>query len=157
MKLRILLVEDSALDRRIVIQAFADSGGGHEITAVARAEDVFPILEKESFDILVTDHNLPGQSGLHLCRQMLTERIDMPLVILTGAMTDEVTIEALRMGVDDFVVKDGSGSYLQILPLKLPAIVKRYRDMVARAEAERKLLEYSAELKEQNEDLEYRF
>ena len=154
MNLNILLVEDSALDQRLFIQAFADAEGEHEITAVPRAEESYSLIANQSFDVLVTDQNLPGQNGLDLCQQLLADEVRLPLVILTGAMTHEVTLAALKLGVDDFVIKDGSGSYLDILPLKLPAIVQRYRDRQARLEAEQALRAYSAELKEQNEDLD---
>lgn len=152
--LRILLIEDSALDQQILKQTFQERATGDVIVAIPRAEDAFSLLATQTFDIIVADQNLPGMSGLELCRQLLAQKVRLPLVILTGAMNDEVAVEALAIGVADFVVKDASGAYLQILPLKLPVLVNRHRDRLAREEAEAKLLAYSANLKEQNEDLD---
>ena len=152
--LRILLVEDSTLDQQILKQTFDERAAGDRVVTVPRAEEAFPLLDQNEFDIVIADHNLPGISGLEFCRRLLQQNVKLPLVILTGAMNDEIAIEALTMGVTDFVVKDASGSYLQILPLKLPVLVSRFRDKLAREEAEAQLKEYSANLQEQNEDLD---
>jgi len=49
---------------------------------------------------------LPGISGLYLCKELLDEETPLPLVILTGKGSEELAVEALKAGVDDYIVKD---------------------------------------------------
>ena len=119
--LRILLIEDSALDQQILKQTFQERATGDVIVAIPRAEDAFSLLATQTFDIIVADQNLPGMSGLELCRQLLAQKVRLPLVILTGAMNDEVAVEALAIGVADFVVKDASGALRSVSYVSLIA------------------------------------
>jgi PAS domain S-box-containing protein len=140
-QLRLLLVEDSEHDRLAFHRAFRKSEVPCEITEFERAEDALASLKdsESSYDMVVSDHNLPGQSGLDLFRELIARKISLPMVLLTGSGTEEIAVKALKAGVQDYIIKDEFGRYLDLLPVTLVGVVKRHREKWLRIQAEEKL------------------
>ncbi len=128
--LRILLVEDSEHDVTAFHRALDKGRLAAEITHFVRAEDALPTLEEFPlpYDLVVADYKLPGMTGLELCKQIITWEICLPCVMVTGAGTEDIAVEALKAGVNDYLVKDLHQAYLEILPLFLPEVVKKHQD-----------------------------
>ncbi len=155
--LRILLVEDSEYDVTIFRRAIEASRVADEVVHYIRAEDVLEHLGIErsmdpaaldhakrraaSFDLLVTDHRLPGMTGLELCLELLAREVPLPLVLLTGVGTEHLAVDALKAGVNDYLIKDADYGYLDLLPVVLPEVVRRHQDRLARQQAEQALRE----------------
>ena len=139
--LRILLVEDDEFDVAVFRRAFRKSGVPCEIVRCRRGEEALEGLQITGLelDLLVTDHKLPGMTGLELSKLLLENKPSFAIVLLTGGGSEEVAIEALKAGVHDYIVKDSSHEYLSLLPLMLPQAVRRHHDHVARKKAEREL------------------
>jgi len=158
--LRILLVEDSEHDVLVFRRAFKRSQVPCEITHCMRAEEALERLAvpfetqhpATAFDLIVTDHKLPGMTGLELCRELLEREVPLPLVLLTGAGTEDLAVQALKAGVDDYMIKDSKQGYLNLLPIVLPDVVRRYDDRLARRRAEEALKEHSERLEETVEE-----
>ena len=148
--LRILLVEDNEHDWLAFRRAFQKGQVPSEISRCVRAEEALRRLDTDasSFDLVVTDYKLPGMSGLELCQALLEREAPLPLVLLTGAGTEHLAVEALKAGVDDYLIKDPDQGYLELLPLVLPEVVRKYGDRLARQRAEGALREYSERLEE---------
>src|SRR5215510_11898619 len=128
--LRILLVEDSEHDAVAFHRAFRKASTLCDIALCERAEEALARLydQAASFDLVVADYKLPGMSGLELYHELRTRNIPIPLVLLTGAGAEYLAVEALKAGVDDYIIKDASQGYIDLLPLVLPEVVQRYRD-----------------------------
>lgn len=150
-ELRILLVEDNEHDRIAFKRAFKDSGIACTITEYDRAEDALERLQSDesSFDVVITDHGLPGMSGLEFCKELLARKARLPLAILTGKGTEQIASEALKSGVYDYIIKDDYDGYLKLLSITVMEIVKKHEDKQFREKAEK-------EIKELNESLERR-
>ena len=148
--LRILLVEDDKHDRMAFRQAFEKRQASCQITGYERAEEAMERLRADasSFDLVVVDHGLPGMSGLDLCKELLDEEVPLPLVILTGRGSEELAVEALKAGVDDYIIKEPSLGYLDLLPVVLPEAVRKHGDRLARKRIEKELQEARDELEE---------
>jgi signal transduction histidine kinase len=146
--IKIVLVEDNEHDRVAFRRAFERGRVECEIATYDRARDAFEKLHSDpsACDIAVIDHGLPGMSGLALCEALLAEESSVPLVILTGQGSEQLAVEALKMGVDDYIVKDSLGHYLVLLPIVIPAILQNHNDRLARKLAERALQEAYDEL-----------
>ncbi len=142
-RLRILLVEDSEHDWLSFRRAFQKSQVASEITCYVRAEEALQRLDTDSssFDLVVTDHKLPGMNGLELCRELLEREVPLPLVLLTGTGTEYLAVEALKAGVDDYLIKDPGQGYLALLPVVLPDVVRKHSDSLARQQVEESLRE----------------
>jgi two-component system CheB/CheR fusion protein len=141
--LRILLVEDNEHDRVAFRRAFQVGHVPCEVTECVRADDALKRLEPDpsSFDLVVIDHELPGQSGLELCKELLDKQLPLPMVLLTGRGSEQLAVDALKSGVNDYLIKDPSQSYLDLLPVVLPDVVMNYGHRAARREAEDALRE----------------
>ena len=147
--LRILLVEDDEHDIVVFRLAFQKSQVACEITEYIRAEEALERLRADasSFDLVVIDHGLPGMSGVDLCKVLLDEKTPLPLVILTGRGSEQLAVEALQAGVDDYIIKDPNQDYLDLLPVVLPDVVRKHGDYLARKRAEQELRKINEELK----------
>jgi len=100
---RILIVDDDPDFASLMGDIF--SHGGYEVQTVARSEEVPALLDKESFDMVVSDLEMPSLSGSELARHIRDTHPDIPIVMVSGYL-DESRIESLRAdGVVDFFNK----------------------------------------------------
>lgn len=141
--LRVLLVEDSVYDCDAFRRAFKKSDMTVELSVSSRAEEALLQLETETtaFDLVVSDHNLPGMSGLEFCREIIRRCLPLPTVLLTGGGSEHLAVDALKSGVSDYLMKDPEGGYLNLLPVVLPEVVKQYHERLSRQRAEAALRE----------------
>lgn len=141
--LRILLVEDDEHDRVAFNRAMGNSVIDCEITECVRACDALELIRSDAsrFDLVVVDHHLPGLFGIDFCKTMIEELIGLPLIMLTGSGSEAVAVEALKAGVDDYIIKDPECAYLHMLPRILSDSVAAYRERLARHEAENALFD----------------
>ncbi|MBC8208272.1 MAG: response regulator [Desulfobulbaceae bacterium] len=128
--LRIMLVEDSEHDLIAFRRAILENRPDTVITHAYRAEELLDNLDtlNDNFDLLVTDYKLPGITGLELCRRIMTDNINIPCVILSGAGSEQVVLEAFQTGVSDYLIKDSYQDYLRILPQVLKQAVRNFRN-----------------------------
>jgi PAS domain S-box-containing protein len=139
--LRILLVEDDENDRVAFRRALQKGQLPCEITECVRAEEALESLQAGpgQFDLVVIDYRLPGISGLHFCKTLLEQGIPLPLVLLTGQGSQQLAVDALKIGVEDYIVKDVDYDYLGLLPVVLRQAVAKHSDRTARKKAEEEL------------------
>ncbi len=151
--IRILLVEDNKHDRISFERAFHKSHLSCEITTCHRAEDAIQILEDnpDTFDVMMTDNGLPGISGLGLCKNLIDHKTPIPLILLTGAGNEETAVKALKMGIDEYVIKDSSSHYSEILPYTLERVLKKHREKQGRIQTEEALRNSEQSLAEAQE------
>src|SRR5439155_10833831 len=69
------------------------------------ADEALALMETESFDVVVTDLNMRAMSGLELCAQVVANRPDVPVVVVTAFGSLETAVGAIRAGAYDFVTK----------------------------------------------------
>jgi len=148
--LRILLVEDSAHDQITFRRALAKSSQAFEVTVCQKGEDLPAAMQagSDAFDIVVMDYNLPGMNGLETYRSLRRKTDLPPVVMLTGAGSEDLAVQALQAGMDDYIIKDAGQGYLQLLPLKLHDIKRRNDDRLARRQAQAQLREAHAALED---------
>jgi PAS domain S-box-containing protein len=127
----VLIVEDDAgtalLERRQLDRA------GYEVEVATNAEQALETVRKGHVDLALLDLRLPGgTTGLELYERMKAEGWNIPAILVTGFPDENIAIQALRIGVRDFVSK--SGEYLD----HLKNAVER---VIVQARVEQKLLE----------------
>jgi len=139
--LRILLVEDNEHDRVAFRRAIKKARLKYEIKECVRGEEALETLRVNTsqFDIIVSDYMLPGMNGLELCKMLIKTKVPAPIIIITGSGSEEVAVEAIKAGVDDYIVKDPGRGYLKLLPIVIPEVVRKYGNKLARKEAEEAL------------------
>ncbi len=104
------------------------------------AEEAFQALSKDSFDVVLTDLNMPGVGGLDLCERIVANRPDIPVIVMTAFGSLETAIAAIRAGAYDFVTKPIEMNLLGVTLNRavqhrnLQEKVKRLSEAVARSE-----------------------
>ena len=116
--LRVLIVEDDAVDRMACRRAFAAADIAFELLEADSGELGLELARSERPDCILLDYHLPDLTGLeflaHLNEDGATQGI--PVMMLTGADSAAVAAEAMRRGARDYLVKDVDGYYLEFLP-----------------------------------------
>jgi PAS domain S-box-containing protein len=80
---------------------------GYTVTVLSNSRDALRILQEKSneIDLLITDHTMPGMTGLELAKEALHIRNDLPIILCTG-FSNEVNTEAVEaLGIDKFILK----------------------------------------------------
>jgi two-component system, cell cycle sensor histidine kinase and response regulator CckA len=143
--MRILLVEDQD-DSRETLRKLIELRG-HQVTAVASAEEAERALAEESFPFLIFDWMLPGKSGLELCRE-LRERTDgdeMFILLVTAKADREDLEQALAAGANDYLTKPIDLSRLNV---RLCVAERQIRDLTERNQARVALQESARTLRD---------
>jgi len=105
-KLRLLVADDNATNREVIGKIL--ERGGHSVTLVNDGEQVLDALEREPFDTILLDRNMPGIGGiqaLQALRLMTRGRERVPVIMLSADVTTEAKREALEAGADAFLPK----------------------------------------------------
>jgi two-component system response regulator HydG len=100
---RVLVVDD---DRDMC--DFIAAGLGRRGFAVqwrTSADEAFALMQTEDFDVVISDLNLRGMSGIELCERIAANRPDIPVVVVTGFGSLETAVAAIRAGAYDFITK----------------------------------------------------
>ncbi|OGR26320.1 MAG: hypothetical protein A2139_04485 [Desulfobacca sp. RBG_16_60_12] len=104
--LRILILEDLPSDAELMVYELQQVQIAHSYRCVADREDFVAALEANWADLILSDFNLPGFDGLEALALAQATRPDTPFIFVSGAMGEEVAIEALKRGATDYVLKD---------------------------------------------------
>jgi PAS domain S-box-containing protein len=138
---RILLVEDNEHDVIAFRRSMKKSDITAEVTHVARAEEALERIQSDPavFDVVVTDYKLPGMSGLSFCEAVIKRDVPLPVVLLTGAGSENLAAEALKAGAYDYIIKDHYQRYLDLLPVVLVEVIRKHSDRKARRSVEEAL------------------
>lgn len=113
---RLLLVEDSKHDMLAIKRTLRKDAKEWDVKYADSVTNALKELEAEPYiDIVLTDYNLNGPNGLDLCEIILTSHQDVTVILLTGTGSEAIAADALRLGVGDYLIKDPTGGYLDLL------------------------------------------
>ena len=134
---RVLLVEDNADDAFLLERHLRRNGFAPTITRVETASEMSSALAAEnSPDIVLADYNLPNFSGPAALQLLHSTGADIPFIMLSGAVSEEMAVESMRAGAHDYVTK-------QNLARLVPAVERELKEVSARRDrlvAERALV-----------------
>ncbi len=102
---KVLVVEDDPVSARLVCRALEESG--YATTSCLDGLAAMEALQKDAFSFLITDWNMPGMSGLDLCRQIRVQQREGYLytILLTARNSREDLLSGLSAGADDYLTK----------------------------------------------------
>ncbi|MBW4617028.1 MAG: response regulator [Desmonostoc vinosum HA7617-LM4] len=127
--LRILLIDDSYNDRLLAIHALEQELCELKIQEITQAQELNEALTTGQFDLVITDYQLRWNDGLTVLRTIKSRYPDRPVVMFTNSGTQEIAVEAMKSGLDDYVIKSPNHY------VRLPAAVRRAWEQ---AQAQRK-------------------
>ncbi len=149
-KLRALLVEDNALDAALVLRALYKDG--FDVTAdVVQDEAAFTrTLRAHPPEVVLADYNLPNWKGMEALKVLRSEGLDIPMILVSGALGDVTAVECIKQGATDYVLKDS----LARLPEVIRRALREKDERSLRHHAEEDLARKVDELARSNADLE---
>ncbi|HKQ63133.1 MAG TPA: HD domain-containing phosphohydrolase [Candidatus Polarisedimenticolaceae bacterium] len=110
---RILVVDDELSVREILAEGL--EAAGYETLSAASAADALDLLQRDSVDLVLTDIEMPGQTGLDLLRRVKREHADLDVIMVTGVVDADTAIHAIRQGASDYVTKPFNLEEVQIV------------------------------------------
>lgn len=119
--IRVLLVEDDADDAELLKARFLDAGLRVEVERVESSPTFRAALARGDADLVIADYSLPrfdGMAVLELSREL---RPDIPVVLISGVISEELAVETLRLGATDYVLK-------QRLDRLVPVVLRALRE-----------------------------
>ncbi|MFM7372397.1 MAG: response regulator, partial [Sphaerospermopsis kisseleviana] len=103
---KILLIEDNLAEARL-LQEFLKQSPSKEFSLVhvQRLRDAFHELSQQNYDVILLDLTLPDSQGLSSLPLLISQAPSTPIVVLTNINDEELAIEAVRQGAQDYLVK----------------------------------------------------
>jgi diguanylate cyclase (GGDEF)-like protein/PAS domain S-box-containing protein/putative nucleotidyltransferase with HDIG domain len=140
-KIKVLLFEDNPGDVLLIKEMFKEEGASRfELASAARLVDGIKRLSEQKFDAVLLDLNLPDSSGIDTARRLKQNAPDLPIVILTALADESVALDALRIGMEDYLVKGQITGALLEHSLRYAIERKRVEEALRESELKYRLL-----------------
>src|SRR3989339_1753057 len=138
--LRILIVEDSEDDALLELLQIKKGGYTVDYDIVETEEKMKSALNQKTWDIVLSDYAMPHFNGIEALKMVKESGIDIPFIIISGTIGEDVAVEAMKAGAHDYIMKNN------LLRL-LPAVERELRESARRVE--KRLLEQKQKLAEE--------
>ncbi len=133
--LRVLLIEDADRDVALEVRALEAAGYLVTYTVVDTAAEMKAALAAQAFDIVLSDHDLPQFDAPGALAVLKESALDIPFVIVSGAIGEEAAVAVVKAGAHDYVTKDS----LSRLAIAVEHALQDEEDRHERREAEKRL------------------
>lgn len=100
---RVLVVDDNARARQSMVDVL--TAAGHEVTASSSAIEALKRVEKQTFDVIITDLQMPAMDGLAFIRTLAERKVEVQIVMVTAFASVSSAVEAMRFGAFDYIEK----------------------------------------------------
>lgn len=128
--LRLIIVEDSEDDSLLLLLELQRGGYKPDHIRVETAEELSISLQKKSWDLILSDHSLPSFSAPEALKVLNNSGIDLPFIIVSSTIGEEVAVEAMKAGAHDYISKSN-------LARLIPVVERALNDADARRERRR--------------------
>lgn len=142
-KLRVLFVEDDPADIELAVRALQRGAIDPEYDSADSAASFAEQIQKNGYDVVLADYNLPSWTGMETVEILRSGMVDIPVVLVSGALGEARAVECIKQGAADYVLKNEL--------VRLPEAVRRAVREKKLREEHRHSLE---ELARSNRDLE---
>lgn len=147
--LSLLLVEDSCDDEYLLLRELRKGGWAVEHRRVDSAEALQSALKEGPWDLVISDFNMPGFSGMEALELCKGHKLDIPFLLVSGTVGEETAVSAMRAGAHDFILK---GNYSRLIPA-IQRELKEAQGRRARRSAEESLVHTHRILENTHEEL----
>jgi signal transduction histidine kinase/DNA-binding response OmpR family regulator len=137
--LHILYVDDSPFDRELVRDVLEKEHQDFLVIEAASRQEFETRLADGCYDLVLSDFNILGFEGLQVLDAVRAKVPALPVIIVTGTGSEEVAVEAMKRGADDYVLK--TVKHIQRLPLTIHTVLKKKRLQHERERAQEALHE----------------
>ena len=123
--LRLLVIEDSEDDVILMKRVLVKAGYDLDLLRVDNGDDLDSALTNYDWDIVVTDHNIPGFSSDASLKHVKEFDENLPVVIVSGSIGEDIAVAAMKAGAQDYIMKNN-------LVRLVPAIERELREVETR-------------------------
>ncbi|RUR86562.1 ATP-binding protein [Chlorogloeopsis fritschii PCC 9212] len=114
----LLLIDDNANDRLLIARELRREFPDIELEAIVDIESFEQTLAMNRFDLVITDYQLHWSNGLEILQRVKARYPDCPVIMFTNTGTQEIAVEAMKRGLDDYILKSPKHF------VRIPAVVR---------------------------------
>lgn len=115
--INLLIVEDSQNDADLVVHELKRGGYAPKWKRVDTADAMESCLDSETWDVIISDYKMPSFSGLDALLLLQRKNLDIPFIIASGTIGEEIAVSIMKSGASDYIMKDNLA--------RLPSAVER--------------------------------
>jgi two-component system, cell cycle sensor histidine kinase and response regulator CckA len=104
--LNVLMLEDSEADAGLVLYHLRSGGFDVRYRRMDTAAEFEAALQQGTWDVVLSDYSMPGFNGMEAFSILKESGVDIPFVIISGTIGEEIAVAAMRHGVHDYLIKD---------------------------------------------------
>ena len=123
--LRVLVVEDSEFDAKMLIRLLERGGYATTSERVQTADTMAAALTNKEWDLVLSDYNLPDFNATLALQLLLATKLDLPFIIVSGGIGEDIAVAAMKSGANDYLMKGN-------LARLVPAVERELRDAAVR-------------------------
>ena len=135
--IRILYVEDDPGLARLLQKRLGKAG--YAVDIAADGQEGVAKYHADPYDVVLVDQSLPIHDGLEVISILGSNGTLPPTIMITGTGDERVAVEAMKLGADDYIVKDVDGGYLSLLPAVIEKALQQRRAVKEKQRAEEAL------------------
>ncbi|SVB29605.1 uncharacterized protein METZ01_LOCUS182459, partial [marine metagenome] len=124
--LRVLVVEDSEFDARMLVGLLRAGGFEPEFERVETAGAMRAALGQAQWEVILADYNLPEFSAPEALEVLQKSQLDIPFIIVSGGIGEDTAVAAMKLGAHDYLMKGN-------LARLIPAVERELREATVRA------------------------
>ncbi|MGA2767807.1 MAG: PAS domain S-box protein [Candidatus Bathyarchaeia archaeon] len=144
--IRVLHVDDEVGLLKISKQCL-EMQESFQVHTASSVDEAMEKMKKQSFDVLVSDYQMPGKNGLQFLQELRQKGDSTPFIIFTGRGREEIAVKALNLGASQYLSKNGNPETVYCeLAHDIQQAAKRSRDAIELKKAERRLFDEHARL-----------
>lgn len=103
--LAVLIIEDVEIDAELVVHSLTDAGYNITFERVDNEMKMRAALDKQAWDIAILDFNMPELDGFIALEILRETRLDIPIIVVSGYIGEEIAVELMKRGAHDYVMK----------------------------------------------------
>ena len=150
--LRVLLVEDNPDHALLAKNAILNSKDRrYTVELSGSVEEAMEKIKNGPVNMIISDYNLPGKSGLEFLEWLNSQEIDVPFIMMTGMGDQKTAVKAMQEGAYNYIVKDDV--YLNVLPHVIDETFIKYLSDKEKERYEREIREKNVALEKANREL----
>ncbi len=135
-EIKILLIDDNPDDRDLVIRELIRSFPNAHIIQIINYSELEKELNQLNYDIVITDYQLKWSNGIEILKKIKELNPLLPVIMFTGTGNEEVAVESMKLGLDDYVIK--SPKHFKRLPFSVKSVLDNVKHKIREKLAEEK-------------------
>ncbi|MBM3300557.1 MAG: PAS domain-containing protein, partial [Deltaproteobacteria bacterium] len=141
----VLCVEDDRATARLLKKNL--TGYGYSVDLAYDVVEGLAFCDARSYDVVTIDQVMSGMKGLEVVRALAARGPLPTIIIITGAGNEQIAVEAMKLGVDDYIIKDPDARYLDLIQPVIERAIERKRLHEEKVLTEKRLQDSEERLK----------